>query len=376
MILHMRDPRLQKLAQNLVGYSIDVQPGENVLIDMIGSERELAKCLIEEVAKRGGRPFVETSDRSVLRTLLQHASKEQLELWSALDLERMKNMQGYIAVRSGENVNELADVPDAKMRLYEQIYRNTVHMEQRVKQTKWVVLRYPNASMAQLANMSTESFENFYFDVCNLDYAKMDNAMDPLEALMNRTDRVRIVSPGTDLSFSIKGIGSKKCSGHRNIPDGEVFTAPVRDSVQGTITYNAPSVYSGVTFQNISFTFENGKIVRAESNDTARLNEILDMDEGSRYIGEFAIGFNPHILYPMNDILFDEKIAGSLHFTPGQAYAGVTDNGNRSSVHWDLVLIQRPEYGGGEIYFDDVLIRKDGQFVIPELEGLNAENLK
>jgi aminopeptidase len=376
MILHMRDPRLQKLAQNLVGYSIDVQPGENVLIDMIGSERELAKCLIEEVAKRGGRPFVETSDRSVLRTLLQHASKEQLELWSALDLERMKNMQGYIAVRSGENVNELADVPDAKMRLYEQIYRNTVHMEQRVKQTKWVVLRYPNASMAQLANMSTESFENFYFDVCNLDYAKMDNAMDPLEALMNRTDRVRIVSPGTDLFFSIKGIGSKKCSGHRNIPDGEVFTAPVRDSVQGTITYNAPSVYSGVTFQNISFTFENGKIVRAESNDTARLNEILDMDEGSRYIGEFAIGFNPHILYPMNDILFDEKIAGSLHFTPGQAYAGVTDNGNRSSVHWDLVLIQRPEYGGGEIYFDDVLIRKDGQFVIPELEGLNAENLK
>lgn len=376
MILHMRDPRLQKLAQNLVGYSIDVQPGENVLIDMIGSERELAKCLIEEVAKRGGRPFVETSDRSVLRTLLQHASKEQLELWSALDLERMKNMQGYIAVRSGENVNELADVPDAKMRLYEQIYRNPVHMEQRVKKTKWVVLRYPNASMAQLANMSTESFENFYFAVCNLDYAKMDKAMDPLQALMDRTDRVRIVSPGTDLSFSIKGIGSKKCSGHRNIPDGEVFTAPVRDSVQGTITYNAPSVYSGVTFQNISFTFENGKIVRAESNDTARLNEILDMDEGSRYIGEFAIGFNPHILHPMNDILFDEKIAGSLHFTPGQAYAGVTDNGNRSSVHWDLVLIQRPEYGGGEIYFDDVLIRKDGQFVLSELEGLNSENLK
>lgn len=376
MIVHMRDPRLQKLAQNLVGYSIDVQPGENVLIDMIGSERELAKCLIEEVAKRGGRPFVETSDRSVLRTLLQHASKEQLELWSELDLERMKNMQGYIAVRSGENVNELADVPDAKMRLYEQIYRNPVHMEQRVKKTKWVVLRYPNASMAQLANMSTESFENFYFDVCNLDYAKMDKAMDPLQALMDRTDRVRIVSPGTDLSFSIKGIGSKKCSGHRNIPDGEVFTAPVRDSVQGTITYNAPSVYSGVTFQNISFTFENGKIVRAESNDTARLNEILDMDEGSRYIGEFAIGFNPHILHPMNDILFDEKIAGSLHFTPGQAYAGVTDNGNRSSVHWDLVLIQRPEYGGGDIYFDDVLIRKDGQFVLPELEGLNSENLK
>lgn len=371
----MRDPRLQKLAQNLVEYSIDVQPGENVLLDMIGSDRELTKCLIEEVAKRGGRPFVETSDRSVLRTLLKHASKEQMELWSALDLERMKNMQGYIAVRAGDNVNELAGVPEANMRLYDQIYRNPIHTEQRVKKTKWVVLRYPNASMAQLANMSTEAFEDFYFDVCNLDYSKMDKAMDPLQALMQKTDRVRIVSPGTDLSFSIKNIGAKKCSGHRNIPDGEVFSAPVRNSVQGKITYNAPSVYSGVTFQNIALTFENGKIVKAESNDTARLNEILDMDEGARYIGEFAIGFNPHILHPMNDILFDEKIAGSLHFTPGQAYEE-TDNGNRSAVHWDLVLIQRPEYGGGEIYFDDVLIRKDGVFVIPELEGLNAENLK
>ncbi|MFD0959352.1 aminopeptidase [Paenibacillus chungangensis] len=371
----MRDPRLQKLAQNLVQYSIDVQPGENVLIDMIGSERELANCLIEEVAKRGGRPFVETSDRSVLRTLLQNTTKEGIQIWSELDLERMKRMQGYIAIRSGDNVNELSDVPEANMRLYEQLYRNPVHTEQRVKGTKWVVLRYPNASMAQLANMSTEAFENFYFDVCNLDYAKMERAMQPLEDLMNRTDKVRIVSPGTDLTFSIKGIGAKKCAGHRNIPDGEVFTAPVKHSVNGIITYNAPSVYAGVTFQDISFTFQDGKIVHADSNNPSRLNEILDMDEGSRFIGEFAIGFNPHILHPMNDILFDEKIAGSLHFTPGQAYEE-TDNGNRSSVHWDLVLIQRPDYGGGQIYFDDILIRKDGLFVIPELEALNPDNLK
>ncbi|MUT66786.1 aminopeptidase [Paenibacillus sp. NEAU-GSW1] len=371
----MRDPRLQKLAANLAGYSIDVQPGDNVLIDMIGSEKELAKCLIEEVTKRGGRPFVELSDRSVLRTMLKNATKEQLELWAERDLARMKQMQGYIAVRSGDNANELSDVPDDKMKLYDQIYMNPVHMEERVKRTKWVVLRYPTPSMAQLAQMSTESFENFYFDVCNLDYAKMDRAMDSLHALMKRTDRVRIVSPGTDLTFSIQNIGAKKCSGHRNIPDGEVYSAPVRDSVQGKITYNAPSVYSGVSFQNISFTFENGKIVEATSNNTQRLNEILDADEGARYVGEFAIGFNPYILHPMNDILFDEKIAGSLHFTPGQAYED-TDNGNRSSIHWDLVLIQRPEYGGGEIYFDDVLIRKDGIFVLPELEALNPENLK
>lgn len=371
----MRDPRIQKLAENLVGYSVNMQPGENVLIEMIGSERDLLNAIIEEVGKKGGYPFVQLTDRTVQRAMLKHASKEQLSLWAELDLERMKKMDCYIGIRAGENVNDLADVPEQNMKLYNSLYQHPVHSEERVKRTKWVVLRYPNASMAQLANTSTEAFEDFYFDVCNLDYSKMDRAQDPLAELMNKTDKVRIVGPGTDLSFSIKGIGAEKCSGQKNIPDGEVYTAPVRDSVNGTIQYNTPTLYNGITFENIKFRFENGKIVEATGSDTARLNEILDSDEGARYIGEFAIGFNPYILHPMKDILFDEKIAGSLHFTPGQAYE-VTDNGNRSSIHWDLVLIQRPEYGGGEIYFDDVLIRKDGMFVLPELEGLNPENLK
>ncbi|ACX64206.1 aminopeptidase [Paenibacillus sp. FSL H8-0457] len=371
----MRDPRIQKLAQNLVNYSVDMQPGENVLIEMIGSERDLLNAIIEEVSKGGGRPFVQLTDRTVQRAMLKNANKEQLELWAELDLERMKKMDCYIGIRAGENVNDMADVPEENMKLYNALYSHPVHSEERVKRTKWVVLRYPNASMAQLANTSTEAFEDFYFDVCNLDYSKMDRAQDPLAELMRNTDKVRIVGPGTDLSFSIKNIGAEKCSGQKNIPDGEVYTAPVRDSVNGTIAYNTPTLYNGVTFENIKFRFENGKIVEATGSDTKRLNEILDSDEGARYIGEFAIGFNPYILTPMKDILFDEKIAGSLHFTPGQAY-DVTDNGNRSSIHWDLVLIQRPEYGGGEIYFDDRLIRKDGLFVIPELEALNPENLK
>lgn len=371
----MRDPRLQTLAKNLVQYSVRVQPGENVLIDMIGTERELVNCLIEEIYARGGRPFIELNDRAVLRNILQGATQEHMEQWADLDLNRMKNMQAYIAIRAGENVNDLSDVSGSKMKLYDVYYRHPVHLEQRVKRTKWVILRYPNASMAQLANMSTSAFEDFYFNVCNLDYGKMSRAMDPLKALMDRTDRVRIISPGTDLTFSIRGISSVKCDGKRNIPDGEVYTAPVKDSVQGTIHYNTPSVYAGVTFENIQFRFEDGKIVEATSNDTVRLNEVLDSDEGSRYIGEFSIGFNPFILKPMKDTLFDEKIDGSLHFTPGQAYEEA-DNGNRSSVHWDLVLIQRPEFGGGEIWFDDVLIRKDGRFIIPELEPLNPENLK
>jgi len=371
----MRDPRLQTLAANLVGYSVNVQPGDKVLIEMIGPEREIVRCLVEEVHAKGGFPYVIYEDRAVLSSVLQSITKEQLEHWAEMDLRRMEQMDCYIAVRSGENVNELSDVPSDKNDMYKRIYYKPVHLERRVKKTRWVVLRYPNPSMAQLASMSTRAFENFYFDVCNLDYRKMDIAMDPLAELMARTDRVRITGPGTDLSFSIKGIGSKKCSGHRNIPDGEVFTCPVRDSVNGVLQYNTPSVNSGIAFENIRFRFENGKIVEATSNDTKRLNDILDTDEGARYIGEFSLGFNPFILHPMKDTLFDEKIDGSLHFTPGQAYEEC-DNGNRSSVHWDLVLIQRPEYGGGEVYFDDVLIRKDGRFVIPELQGLNPENLK
>lgn len=371
----MRDPRIQKLAQNLVGYSVDVQPGEKVLVEMIGEERDLLKAVIEEIGKKGGHAFVELTDKAVQRTQLKYATEKGMKIWAEYDLARMKMMDCYIGIRAGSNVNDLSDVPEDKMKMYNALYSHPVHSEQRVKHTKWVVLRYPNASMAQLANVSTEAFEDFYFDVCNLDYAKMDRAQDPLAELMRNTDQVRITGPGTDLTFSIKGIGAEKCSGQKNIPDGEVYTAPVRDSVNGTISYNAATLYNGVTFENIKFRFENGKIVEATSNDTERLNEILDSDEGARYIGEFAIGFNPYILHPMKDILFDEKIAGSLHFTPGQAYED-TDNGNRSSIHWDLVLIQRPEYGGGEIYFDDRLIRKDGIFVIPELEALNPENLK
>lgn len=372
----MRDPRIQQLAKNLVQYSVDVQPGENILIEMIGDELELVKAIVEEVAARGGRPFVELNPRELTRSLLMNASKEQIELWAEMDLARMKQMQGYIGIRAGSNVNELSDVPEEAMKWYESIHRTKVHMEQRVNHTKWVVLRYPNPSMAQLAGMSTEAFEDFYFNVCNLDYAKMERAMDALYERMSKADRVRIVSPGTDLQFSIKGIGAQKCSGHRNIPDGEVYSAPIKDSVEGTIQYNTPTVYSGTTFQNVKLTFSKGKIVAAEAGEqTAKLNQILDTDEGARYIGEFAIGFNPYILHPMNDILFDEKIAGSLHFTPGQCYE-VCNNGNNSAIHWDLVLIQRPEYGGGEIYFDDCLIRKDGLFVTDDLSPLNPEFLK
>ena len=283
-------------------------------------------------------------------------------------------MDCYIGIRGSSNTSELADVPAEKMKLYEKLYSTPVHHEIRVPKTRWVILRYPNASMAQLSNTSTEAFEDFYYKVCNLDYSKMLTAMQELVKLMNRTDRVRLTGPGTDLSFSIRDIPAIPCAGEMNIPDGEVFTAPVRDSVNGKISYNTPSPYQGFTFENICLEFKNGKIINATANDTTRINQIFDTDQGARYVGEFAIGVNPYVLEPMKDILFDEKIMGSIHFTPGNCYEEAP-NGNESAIHWDLVLIQRPEYGGGEIYFDDMLIRRDGRFVLPELECLNPENL-
>ncbi|WP_248925247.1 aminopeptidase [Paenibacillus hamazuiensis] len=370
----MRDPRLKVFARNLVRYSVNLQPGENVLIEMIGvPDHELTKCLIEEVYDAGGHPFIEIREPAVTRSLMLGGTQEMYARLRDIELNRMKQMHAYIAVRSGDNITELSDVPEDKMKLYTTQYMRPV-LDQRVNHTKWVIMRYPNPSMAQLANTSTEAFENFYFDVCNLDYSKMSEAMDALVDYMQRTDKVRLVGPGTDLHFSIKGIPAIKCAGKNNIPDGEVFTAPVIDSVNGVISYNTPTIYAGTSFENVVLRFENGKIVEATSNNTKKLNEILDTDEGARFIGEFAIGVNPYIKLPMKDILFDEKIDGSIHFTPGNAYQDA-DNGNRSSVHWDMVLIQRPEFGGGEMYFDDVLVRKDGRFVVPELERLNPENL-
>jgi aminopeptidase len=369
----MNDPRIDRLADVLLGHSTRVKAGEKVLIECFDlPEPTLACVLVYKATERGAVPLVSVKQNRVLRELYRTGSAEQLRMIGQLELARMKQVQAYIGIRGTENVSEMSDVPADKMELYQTHIWEPVHIRWRVPKTKWVVLRYPTASMAQLAGMSTAAFEDYFFRVCTVDYAAMAKAQRPLERLMRRTDRVKITGPGTELEFSIKGIGVVPCNGERNIPDGEVFTAPVRDSINGVITFNTPTLYQGVSFENIRFEFKSGKIVSASCpGDSARLNKILDADRGARYIGEWSIGCNPQVLHPMKDILFDEKIAGSIHLTPGNAY-DEADNGNRSKVHWDLVLIQRPEYGGGEIHFDGKLIRKDGRFTLPELKPLDA----
>jgi aminopeptidase len=366
----MHDPRFDKLAKLLVEYSIRLKRSENVLVEAFDVPDEMTVALIRAIQKAGAVPFAQLYHARVNRALALAASDRQLNLLASHELSRMKKMQAYVALRGSNNITELSDVPMNTMKLIAKRLRPVTNY--RVKKTKWVVLRWPTPAMAQLAGMSTEAFEDFYFDVCTLDYRKLQRGMRALKALMQRTDRVEIKGPDTDLRFSIKGIPAVICGGDRNIPDGEVFTAPQKKSVQGHVSFNAPSIYQGTTFDGIRLEFRDGKIIDARSDQPDKLNKILDADAGARYIGEFSLGFNPHVLEPIRDILFDEKIAGSFHFTPGQAYEEA-DNGNRSQVHWDMVCIQRPEYGGGEVYFDGKLIRRDGEFLPKELRSLNRE---
>jgi aminopeptidase len=367
----MKDPRLDRLAELLIDHSCALQAGETLLVEAIDLPDPALVCrLVQLAAGRGAVPLVTWKSNAVLRSLYMHGTEKSLALAGEIEKARMQRTHAYIGVRGSANSSELADVPLEQMDLYQRHWWQPVHSEVRVPHTRWVVLRYPTPSMAQAANMSTEAFEDFYFRVCTTDYAKMARDQEPLVARMLAAEEVRITGPGTDLRFSVKGMPVRPCHGIRNIPDGEVFTAPLRESVQGTIRYNTPSRYQGTVFDGIQFEFEDGRIVRAEASETEKLNRILDSDEGARFIGEWSLGCNNHIRRPMLDTLFDEKIGGSLHFTPGNAYEDC-DNGNRSRIHWDLVLIQTPEWGGGEIHFDGELVRKDGRFVPDDLQGLN-----
>lgn len=373
----MRDPRITALARILVNYSCRVQEGDKLLIEAVDTPEALTIELIAATRQAGGLPFVNIHQNRVLKHLYRECTELQMQEHGEIELYRMKKMDAYIGVRGTLNFAELSDVPQDRLKLVNRLFFKPVHLEQRVRHTRWVVLRWPSPSMAQQANMSTDAFEDFFFSVCVLDYSRISSAMKALVDRLTQTDRVEIKAPFTDLSFSIKGIPVKQCDGQSNIPDGEVFTAPVRGSVNGAIQFNAPTLFHGFSFNRIFLRFHEGRVVEASASseqETERLNAILDSDEGARYVGEFAFGLNPRITRPIRDILFDEKIAGSIHLALGQAYEDA-DNGNRSEIHWDLIRILTLEHGGGEIVLDGTVIQRDGLFVAPDLLGLNPERL-
>jgi aminopeptidase len=365
------DPRVPRLARNLTRFSLDVQPGERVLLDFRGAATlDLLKEMITEVTEAGGVPFPLVGDDSWQRRFLRGANEDQVKSWGDVHETLMRQMHCYVRVNGTSNPYDLSDIPADARGWEREHFMNRVHLKLRVPHTKWVVLRYPTDSMSQQASMSREAFEDLYFDVCTLDYARFSRAMDPLAALMRKTDQVRLTAKDTDVTLSIKDIGVVKCDGRMNIPDGEVFTAPVRDSVNGVITYNAGALYGGTSWDWIRLTYKHGQIVEIDgSNDVDKLKEIFSTDEGSSYIGEFSFGLHPNLHTAIKDTLFDEKIYGSFHTALGQCY-DTAENGNSSAIHWDLVCIQTEAYGGGEVYFDGECVRRDGHWLHPDLRDV------
>jgi len=362
--------KLKELASLIVNYSIRVEKDERVLITTQSLEtREFVSYLIEEIYKNGGVPCLKINDPILGARLAEKNNEGRIELLKKIQENEVELFDSFINIRYTTNDYENKNVSGEMSKKLSQALLPSSDV--RVNQRKWVLLNYPSLLDSYKAKMTSTEFMEFALRVMTVNYKSMSELIKPLKKLMDKTDKVRIVSPGTDITFSIKGMGSIPCVGEMNIPDGELYSAPVKNSVNGTITYNTPSPYQGRVYNHVSLEFKDGKIINATcDDDNEKLNEIFNTDEGARYVGEFSLGFNPEILYPMGDILYDEKILGSIHFTPGQAYKDCY-NGNDSGIHWDMVLIQRKDYGGGEIYFDDVLIRKDGMFVLEELKPLN-----
>jgi len=370
----MRDERLGRLARQLVNRSVALQKGEHLLVSSTGAENPLVVEIIRCAYEAGGYPHLDIQNHALKKEVLLGYDEEAARVDAAWEAARMEGMDASISVVTTDNPMEMGEVPREKLALYARLVGHPVNRRRREGRVRWCVALYPTPFYAFSAGMSLRRFEDYYFDVCCLDYTRLGGAMDRLRALMERTEQVRILREGTDLCFSIRGVPKACSKGERNVPDGEVYTAPVRDSVNGTIAFNVPSTFQGVRFEGVRLRFENGRVAWAESSRPEALNRILDTDSGARFVGEFAFGVNPRLLTPIGQTLFDEKIAGSVHLALGHAL-DLTDNGNRSAIHWDLVAILRPDFGGGEVYFDGALIQKDGRFLPGELEDLNPSVL-
>ncbi len=361
-----------ELSKKIVNYALKVKENDRVLITYESEKcNNLIKNLIKDITEKKGIVFTKRIDNEISALLLETTTDERIKEIAKRNEFEVDNFDCFISIRYSTNEYEDKNVASEIRKKIGDATKESHDI--RTNQRRWVLLNYPSVLDAYKAKMTYDEFYDYAFKSMIFDYEKMEKAVEPLKKLMEKTDKVRLTGKDTDITFSIKNMNVVPCLGTMNIPDGEIFTAPVKDSINGKITYNTPSPYRGNVFHNVSLEFKNGKIVKATCNeDDKKLNEIFDTDDGARYVGEFSIGLNPYIREPMEDILFDEKIIGSIHFTPGAAYKEAY-NGNDSSIHWDMVLIQREEYGGGEIYFDDVLIRKNGKFVLEELKELNFE---
>ncbi|MDD5341977.1 MAG: aminopeptidase [Patescibacteria group bacterium] len=369
------DSRYEKLAQVLVRHSTKVRKGDRVLLMTdVSTPHDMNLAVIQAVRDAGGvclEPYI--MDQRLQAAARIGCTARQLRVDAAAQLVRYLGAAVRIAIRGYMNPLEIGDVPPEDSQRYSREYLNIV-MDEGVEGTRWVLTEWPTPGFAVLANMSTTGAEQFFFEAVFADYPAMTRAAQPLRHLMERTKQVRIVGPKrTDLTFSIEGVPVVPCIGKKNIPDGEMYTAPVLNSVNGVIEFNTVSITrEGERFSGIGFEVKDGVIVRewCETGDSDRLSKRLDTDEGARRFGEFSLGLNWDVTRTIGDTLFDEKVGGSFHLTPGRSYDDAP-NGNSSATHWDLVCDQREGFGGGDIYFDGRLVRKNGLFVPKVLANLN-----
>jgi len=367
----MKDKRIEKLASVLVNFSTSIKKGDMVLIEAIGTPTlPFVKEIHRQTLIKGAK-YVEIwfSEPEVTKDFYNLATKQQIDFFPKHKLDFMKKVNAYIAVRAPENSMVFANVDHKNLLTNQKVMQPILNW--RVNHTKWVVTRWPCHGFAQEAKMSLEELFDFYFAACIQDWASVGKRQAKLARMMKETKEIKVKASDTDLVLRKDKLPAINCNGLRNIPDGEVYTAPVKNSVEGYITFNCPAVYQSQEFDGICLEFKNGKVVKAtcSAGDEGKLNAILDTDEGGRYIGEFSLGTNHNITKPMRNILFDEKIGGSIHMACGMAYEEC-NNGNKSAIHWDIIKILK---GDGEIYFDGKLIQKNGYFVHPSLVDLNPK---
>ncbi len=364
------DQQIHQLARIITHHSIRLNEGEKVILEVFGSAAvPLAKSVIKEIYCCGGQPLVSYVENELMQEWMRGISPDQMDCFAEIEMLKMKKAQAHICIRSFDNTSIYDSVPEEKIVLYRQKMM-PVALE-KTNNKKWLFTMFPAESTAERLGMSYPELMEYYCSMCNIDYAAVSAAMEELADMMRNTDEVKIIGEGTDLTFSVKGMHVSADCGYYNLPDGEVRTAPVRESVNGRVFINLPVKHDGKVYRDFTLHFRDGRIVEVTGNDSEAINRILDTDEGSRYTGEFALGTNPNANRPLGEILFDEKLCGSFHITPGQCYKDA-DNGNHSLIHWDLVCMQTPEYGGGEIYFDGRLVRKNGKFIKESLSVLNG----
>lgn len=355
----MVDERIVEVAKLLVDYCTRTKNGDRVLIRTGVPARDLALEVFKHVLHRGGHPWIRTDMPGATYLFYKHASEEQLASLPEHELAEIKNTDVYISLGAPLNVKELASIDPA--RISTRLKTMKPVSDWRVERTRWVVFACPTNALAQEAEMPLQEFEDFVFNACLIDWKEVSGKLHVLKQHVDATDKVKIVAPDTQLEFSIKGRNSIVGDGEKNMPDGELFTSVIEDSVNGYIRFDVPAIWYGNIVEDINLTFNHGEVTEAKAGKNQPfLEKILATDDGARRIGEFGIGFNYGITRSIKNILFDEKIGGTIHLALGRGYKEALSQ-NESAVHWDMIKDLRRD---AEIYFDGKLVMKNGKWII------------